>query len=325
MPQNKKTTPPEPIGDQGWFATLRLLADPTRLRIMAVLQRESLSVAEIQEALDLGQSRISTHLGLLRQGGLLADRREGKQVFYSWADGEEQEVVLSMIQSASEQPAIAEGLRLDRENLALILRRRREESERYFSNLAGRAAKNYCPGRSWHSLAAVFSEMLTNLDIADLGAGEGLVSHLLARRARSVIAVDISEKMVKVARDHARQLRLKNLEFRVGDIEAPPIAPESVDVALLSQALHHAAHPSRAIESAARILRPGGRLVILDLKQHSFDAARELYSDTWLGFREVDVMGWLKGAGLSEASVTLLDRESEPPHFQPLLASALKR
>jgi ArsR family transcriptional regulator len=166
--------------------------------------------------------------------------------------------------------------------------------------------------------------VLPPLVIADLGAGEGLLSELLARRAKKVIAVDNSEKIVAFGANKAKKNGLKNLEFRLGDLEEPPIEPQSVDLVILSQALHHAKDPGRAIAAAHAILRPGGQAMILDLLQHSFEKARELYGDTWLGFAESDLQRWLEAAGFKKIEISVVAREEQPPNFQTILAAGEK-
>jgi ubiquinone/menaquinone biosynthesis C-methylase UbiE len=160
--------------------------------------------------------------------------------------------------------------------------------------------------------------------IADLGAGEGTLSQLLAHRAKRVIAIDNSEKMVEFGGSLAREHGFKNLEYRLGDIEDPPIENRSVDLALFSQALHHASSPQRAVSSAHRILREGGRIIILDLASHSHEQARELYADVWLGFSEVDLQQILKRAGFSRIETSVVAREAQAPKFETLLATAMK-
>ena len=160
--------------------------------------------------------------------------------------------------------------------------------------------------------------------IADLGAGEGTLSQLLARGAKKVIAIDNSEKMVEFGAKLAREHGCRNLEYRLGDIEDPPIDHESVDLALFSQALHHAASPQKAVSAAHRILRDGGRVVVLDLASHSHDQARELFADVWLGFSEIELQQMLNNAGFSQIDIDVVSRESQPPNFQTLLATATK-
>src|SRR5579859_2217149 len=303
--------------------SLRALSDPTRLRIIALLEREELSVNELQEITRMGQSRISTHLGLLQEAGLLQSRRDGKRSFYKLqpdADGITLEFIQLAIRGAKELPEH----KADQINLKRILTRRNEQAQVYFNQVAGRFDRSYGPGRSWQAFGHLLLRILPPLVVADLGSGEGLLSELLARRAKKVIAVDNSEKMVAFGANKAKKNGLKNLEFRLGDLENPPIDPHSVDLVVLSQALHHAAEPARAIQSAYKILRPGGQFLVLDLLKHNFDEARELYGDRWLGFAESDLHRWLEAAGFKKIEISVVAREEQPPHFQTILAGGEK-
>jgi ubiquinone/menaquinone biosynthesis C-methylase UbiE/DNA-binding transcriptional ArsR family regulator len=302
---------------------LRALSDPTRLRIVALLERSELSVNELQEITRMGQSRISTHLGLLQESGLLESRREGKRTFYKivgQADALANEFIQLAVRGAKELP---EGS-ADHMNLKRILARRTQQAQLYFNQVAGRFDRSYGPGRSWQAFGQLLLRLLPPLVIADLGSGEGLLSELLARRAKKVIAVDNSENMVTYGAAKARKNKIKNLEFRLGELENPPIESESVDVVVLSQALHHAAVPRDGIVSASRILRPHGQVFILDLLEHNFEQARELYGDRWLGFTESDLHKWLEEAGFKKIEVTVVAREEQPPHFQTVLATGEK-
>jgi ubiquinone/menaquinone biosynthesis C-methylase UbiE/DNA-binding transcriptional ArsR family regulator len=301
----------------------RSLADPTRLRMMAVLERDELSVNELQEITRMGQSRISTHLRQLQDADLLQSRREGKRTFYKLNPGLDplgREFTQLAIRGAKE----AEEYSADQVNLKRILARRRERDQLYFNQVAGRFDRSYGPGRSWQAFGQMLLRIVPALTVADLGAGEGLLSQLLARRAKRVIAVDNSEKIVAFGAAKAKKMGLKNLEFRLGDLQAPPIDPESVDLVVLSQALHHAQDPSKTVEAAYRILRPGGHIMILDLLKHTFEQARELYGDHWLGFPESDLQRWLEGAGFKKIEVAIVASEEQPPHFQTVLAAGEK-
>ena len=303
--------------------SLRALSDPTRLRMVALLERDELSVNELQEVTRLGQSRISTHLGLLQDAGLLQSRREGKRTFYKpnlQADGAARELIQLAIRGAKELPEY-EG---DQINLKRILARRREQAQVYFNQIAGRFDRVYGPGRSWQAFGHLLLRILPPLVVADLGAGEGLLSELLARRCKKVIAVDNSEKMVAFGAAKAKKNGLKNLEFRLGDLQSPPIEPNSVDLVILSQALHHAEVPARAIGAAYKILRARGQIMILDLLKHNFDKAHELYGDRWLGFAESDLQRWLEAAGFKKIEISVVAHEEQPPHFQTLLAGGEK-
>lgn len=298
--------------------SLKLLSDPTRIRILLLLSNEPLNVAELQEILGMGQSRISTQLSQLRQEGLVTSSRSGKNNVYTISAPE------TLMQVARQAAHEIPEVEADGETLAHILRKRRDAARAYFDTLAGKFGKSYVPGRSWKSLAEAMFKILNYKVVADLGAGEGTLAQLLAPRADQVIAIDNSPNMVNFGQQLAKEHGFNNLEFRLGDIETPPIDDASVDLAIFSQALHHAEHPDRAISAAYRILKPGGALVILDLLQHSFEQARELYADTWLGFSEVELYKMMEQAGFNHIDTTIVDKESEAPHFQTLLATATK-
>jgi ArsR family transcriptional regulator len=299
---------------------LRLLADPSRLRILLLVEREELSVAELQEILGMGQSRISTHLAQLKQAGLVEDRRNGKSILYRLKPGAQANGFSEMLgvlrQAAAEIPEAEQ----DSEALRLALRRRQDKMRSYFDELAGKFGRNYVPGRSWQGLAETLLTLMPPMVIADLGAGEGTFSQLLARRSKKVIAVDNSEKMVEYGRELALKHGVKNLEYRKGDLEEVPIRDAAVDLAFFSQALHHAQHPDRAVREAWRILKPGGRIVVLDLLRHSYEEARELYADLWLGFTEVEVTRFLRQAGFKNIETSVVHSEESAPHFETLLA-----
>jgi ubiquinone/menaquinone biosynthesis C-methylase UbiE/biotin operon repressor len=303
---------------------LRLLADPTRLRLLLLLEQEELSVAELQQILGMGQSRISSHLAQLKRAGVVEDRRSGKNVYYganeNGQDSRRARVAELTRTLARELPETAR----DRTSLKLVLRKRQDKAREYFDELAGKFGRHYCPGRSWQALAHALITLLPPLTVADLGAGEGTLSQLLAKNARKVIAIDNSPKMVEFGSQLAKSHGFKNLEYRLGDIEDPPIANSSVDLAILSQALHHAIHPQRAIGAAHRLLKRGGRLVILDLLSHRFERARELYADHWLGFSEVQLHQFLEKNSFREIEVSVVAREKQSPHFQTVFATGIK-
>lgn len=303
--------------------SLRALSDPTRIRIIALLEKDELSVNELQEITRMGQSRISTHLGLLQDSELVQSRREGKRTFYKLypeSNHGAREFIELAIRGAKELPEHDS----DEINLKRILNRRREQAQVYFNQIAGRFDRVYGPGRSWQAFGHLLLRILPPLSVADLGAGEGLLSELLARRCKKVIAVDNSERIVEFGAAKAKKNNLKNLEFRLGDLQNPPIEAHSVDLVILSQALHHAEDPNRAIEAAYKLLRPHGQIMILDLLKHNFDKARELYGDRWLGFPESDLHRWLEQAGFKKIEINVVAREEQPPHFETVLAGGEK-
>lgn len=302
--------------------SLRALSDSTRLRIMALLERDELSVNELQEVTRMGQSRISTHLRLLQESGLLQSRREGKRAFYqlnAHAGALAREFIALAVRGAGEM----HEHQADQVNLKRILARRKEQAQVFFNQVAGRFDRVYGPGRSWQAFGHLLLRMLPAITVADLGAGEGLLSELLARRCKKVIAVDNSEKIVAFGAAKARKNGLKNLEFRLGNLQNPPIEPNTVDLVILSQALHHAEDPAATLASAAKLLKLGGQILLLDLLAHKFDKARELYGDRWLGFAESDLHRWLEAAGFKKIEISIVAAEEQPPHFQTILAGAV--
>ena len=300
--------------------SLRAISDPTRLRLLLLLLEEELTVAELQEILGMGQSRISASLALLKREAIARNRRVGKNIFYS-VRPETVSALRSILEAARRE--LPEAIN-DTAALTLALHKRKDKAAEYFNKLAGKFGRTYIPGRSWQALAHALLRLLPAMVIADLGAGEGTLSQLLARGAKKVIAIDNSEKMVEFGANLAREHGFTNLEYRLGDIEDPPIERESVDLALFSQALHHASSPQKAVTAAHRILRDGGRIVVLDLASHSHEEARELYADVWLGFSEAELQQLFTKAGFSQIEISIVSRETEVPNFQTLLATATK-
>jgi ubiquinone/menaquinone biosynthesis C-methylase UbiE/biotin operon repressor len=304
---------------------LRVVADSNRLRILLLLQGEELSVAELQEILGMGQSTISTHLSQLRQAGIVEDRRTGKSSLYRLAPadslGGAGEVLAGSLASARIELPEAES---DQAAMRRVLKKRLDKMRTFFDSVAGRLGMDYVPGKSWKGLAEALLSLLPPMVIADLGAGEGGVSLLLAQRARQVIAVDTSAKMIEVGREQAARQGVKNVEYRLGDMEDVPIETGGVDVTFFSQSLHHALHPERALHEAWRILRPGGRVVILDLVKHRFEEAREMYADEWLGFTEAELEVMLERAGFGDLRSSVAHKEPASPHFQTLLVVGQK-
>ena len=295
---------------------LRVVADPNRLRILLLLRSEELSVAELQEILAMGQSTISTHLSQLKQADLVEDRRTGKSSLYSLrldpADG----VLGGLLQQAKDE--IPEAVP-DQAAMRRVVKKRQDRMRSFFDSVAGRLGKDYVPGKSWKGVAEALLRLMPPMVIADLGAGEGVFALLLAERAVKVIAVDTSARMIEVGRELALRHGVRNIEYRLGDMEELPIEDAAVDLVFFSQSLHHALHPERAIQEASRILKPGGRIVVLDLLKHRFEEARELYADEWLGFSEAELEAMLEKAGFSSLQTSVVHKEPETPQFQTLL------
>jgi ArsR family transcriptional regulator len=334
--------------------TLRVVADPNRLRILLLLRGEELSVAELQEILTMGQSTISTHLSQLKQAGLVEDRRTGKSNLYRMAPtladdhdalkGHDFSRANTAMKGAgplgpegsspngdrfinhllAEAKAEIPEAPADQAAMRRVLRKRQDKMRTFFDSVAGRLGKDYVPGKSWKSMAEALLRLMPPMVIADLGAGEGAFALLLAQRAKKVIAVDTSAKMIEVGREQALRHGLDNVDYRLGDMEELPIDSASVDLVFFSQSLHHALHPERAATEASRILVPGGRIVILDLVKHRFEEARELYADEWLGFSESEIESILEKSAFTQIQTSIVHKDPDPPHFQTLLAVANK-
>ena len=304
------------------FKSLRILGDANRVRVFRLLDREELSVADLQEITGMGQSRISMQLAQLKGAGFAQQRRVGQKNLYKSATPPGAQALLQEVlqRSAAEIPQSAH----DDEALQLLLEKRGDALKAHFDELAGRFGRDYVPGRSWKALSEMFLRLLPPLEIADLGAGEATLSLLLAGRAKRVIAVDNSPRMREYGATLAAQNGLTNLDYRLGDMEALPLDAGEVDLVLMHQTLHHALHPRRALGEAFRVLKSGGQMVIFDLNRHEFEAARELYADVWLGFSSVELLQMLREAGFEDAEVSRVDREEAPPHFETIIALARK-
>lgn len=299
----------------------RALADEVRLRILGALQSAELSVAELVEVLHLPQSTVSRHLKPLREAGLVETRREGTSVYYRrGALLAEPDLAGLLDKRLRELPsAPRDGAAVRR-----VLDQRRKRSHEFFEKVAGRYGGLTQPGGGWEALSAALAAGFAGQDVADLGCGEGALALLLARFAKSVTAVDQSRAMLRQVRERAREAGVgARVKVAEGDLEGLPLRDRSVDAAFLSQALHHAARPPHAVAEAARILRPGGRLVVLDLERHEQDWVREQWADQWLGFEEREIREWMEQAGLQpEVSRRL---SGAAPELAVLLAVGRKR
>ncbi|MEM6820715.1 MAG: metalloregulator ArsR/SmtB family transcription factor [Verrucomicrobiota bacterium] len=304
-------------------ALWQALNETTRVRLVALLSDAELSVSELQKITMLSQSLISSHLGVLRKADLVSTRKEGKSIYYQLKptlSPKVQAIISACLNTLNEIPECQN----DKAELKNTLSRRREAAQNYFNKIAGKMGKAYCPGRTWSAVGPLLAHLVGDVTVADLGAGEGWLSLLLAQRARNVIAIDSSPKMVEFAEEQLRGNKITNVEYRLGNLENPPLEPDSVDIVIFSQALHHAESPDLAIKRGATLLKQGGVLVILDLQKHQFEKAREIYHDYWMGFAESDLQNWLRAAGLTKLLIQALEPDPNDPVFVPILASGCK-
>lgn len=296
---------------------LRALGDETRLRLLHLLSLEELSCSELMEVLNMGQSRVSTHLNLLKEAGLVVDRRAGRRSLYSPAGGATApwvEHVLAQAHGSPEFEADAAGV--------ISLRARRQaESRAYFDRVAASFGEQILPGRTWEGLSRALLRLAPRARYVDIGVGDGLLTLMLAEAAESVTAVDISPQMLEQLRRRAERKGIANLVTVEGEIEDLPLESASFDVAVLSQALHHAAAPERALSEARRVLAPGGRLLVIDLLAHAEEWVREKHQHLQLGFSEAQLAALCEGAGFREVAVQRAARDPQPPHFMTLVAT----
>ncbi|HPL28106.1 MAG TPA: metalloregulator ArsR/SmtB family transcription factor [Anaerolineae bacterium] len=290
------------------------MADETRLRIIRALLECPLTVGELTEVLDLPQSTVSRHLGVLRRGELVADRRDGTYIWYSLSEGLlHDEHLAAVVRAAVGRLAQAQA---DGERQAAVLEARRARTQGFFDALAGSYHNLAKPGGGAEGLAIAMAMALPPGTAIDLGAGEGDITLALARLGHRVIAVDAAPAMLRTLEARACAAGLRNVEAQGGELEALPLATGLGDLVLLSQTLHHTRRPEVALREAARVARPGGRVVVLDLLRHEQEWVRERLGDLWLGFEPAALQAWLAAAGLGDVVVETV----EVPGGLPLLA-----
>jgi SAM-dependent methyltransferase len=318
---------------QSASALFRLLGDEARLRILRLLSEERLNVSELTGILAIAQSGVSRHLGLLKDAGLIAEQREGGYTYFSPADGLLEgdrahggtngfAALGPLLRAEFATAARTETGRADDARLAEVRRLRKENFEAHAGPDTNE--RQLVPGRSWAAWSRALGHLLPPLRVADIGCGEGYLTIEASRWAAKVIAVDRSDAVLKKARALASRRRVRNVIWKRGELERLPLRDGSVDVALLSQALHHAPEPARAVAEAARIVAPGGRVLVLDLREHDERWVRSRLGDRWLGFSDDTLARFLKDAGLSDIKVTVGARRTGDP-FTVLVASGAKR
>jgi DNA-binding transcriptional ArsR family regulator/precorrin-6B methylase 2 len=297
---------------------LRALADPTRVRLLRLLQEDELTVAELVRVTGLPQPRVSTHLARLREAGLVRDRRSGAASFYAIAETGASEMSRSLcelLRRGTDDPV----LRADRDRAREVVSAR---GQSWADSVAGQMERHYSPGRTWESALRALLGLLQLGDVIDIASGDGALAELLAARARSVVCVDISPRVV--AAGQRRLAHLPHVSFEVGDMHALGLTPQRFDAALLMHALSYAHDPAEVIREAARVLRPGGRLVAVALHAHTHEAAARAYGHVQAGF-EVDALHDLaQGAGLAVELCARTSRERRAPHFETITLHARK-
>lgn len=309
---------------KGTSLLFRLLGDEARLRLLRVLARDHFNVKELTGILGLAQSGVSRHLGLLKEAGLVDEEREGAFTYYRLAPGTRasDNPLWTLLEAEFARAEGSAALKADEARLQEVLRLRRENFDRH-AGPDTRDGRQLVPGRSWAAWSRALGMLLPACDVADLGCGEGYLSLEAAQWARKVVAVDRSADVLNRAKALAARRHIRNVTWRRGELERLPVEDGSVDVALLSQALHHAGEPARAVGEAVRILKEGGRVLVLDLRTHEESWVRESLGDRWQGFAEHDLQGLLENAGLTDVRVRVGARTPGDP-FVVLLAVGTK-
>jgi ubiquinone/menaquinone biosynthesis C-methylase UbiE/DNA-binding transcriptional ArsR family regulator len=305
---------------EAWSSRLKVLADPTRVRLLALLEGEELTVAELSAITRLAQPRVSTHLAKLKEAGLVRDRRAGVSAYYRF-DHESldpaQRALWQALSTGSDDPL----LRQDAERVPAVLASRAAD-QNWADSVAGDMERHYSPGRTWEALARSALPLLETGDVLDIASGDGVLAELLAPHAHRYVCVDASPRVVAAAAERLR--RFRNVEVREGDMHALPFADASFDLVVLMHALTYADKPAQAVADAARVLRPGGRLLLSSLARHEHQSVVQAYGHANLGFGDRELRRFVSKAGLELLNAETVTREKRPPHFEVISMIARK-
>lgn len=305
---------------EGWSSRLKVFADATRVRLLALLEREELTVAELSAITRLAQPRVSTHLAKLKEAGLVRDRRAGVSAYYRFDDSaldSAQRALWQTLREGSDDPLLRQDA--DRVNEVLASR---AADQNWADSVAGDMERHYSPGRTWEAMARSALPLLEPGDVLDIASGDGVLAELLAPHSHRYVCLDSSTKVVLAASERLR--KLKNVEVREGDMHALPFADEQFDLVVLMHALTYAEHPAQAVLEASRVLRPGGRLLLTSLAKHEHRTAVEGFGHVNLGFGEKELSRFATRAGFDIVSCETVTRERRPPHFEVIALIARK-
>lgn len=297
---------------ESWSAQLKVFADATRVRLLALLAREELTVAELSSITRLAQPRVSTHLARLKDAGLVRDRRAGVSAYYRFDEQALEPAQLAlwrMLGDGSDDPL----LRQDAERVPGVLASRAAE-QNWADTVAGDMERHYSPGRTWEALARSALPLMETGDVLDIASGDGVLAELIAPHARRYVCLDASSKVVLAASERLR--RLGNVEVHEGNMHALPFDDAHFDLVVLMHALTYADEPAKAVAEAARVLRPGGRLLLTSLGRHEHRGVVDAYGHVNLGFADKELQRYIARAGLEVLSSGTVTRERRPPHFE---------
>ncbi len=305
---------------EAWSTRLKVFADATRVRLLALLAREELTVAELSAITQLAQPRVSTHLAKLKEAGLVRDRRAGVSAYYRFDEDNLDTVQRELwrsLRDGSDDPL----LRQDAERVAGVLANRAAD-QNWADSVAGDMERHYSPGRTWEALARTALPLLWPGDVLDIASGDGVLAELLSPHADRYVCIDSSQRVVAAASERLR--RFENVEVREGDMHALPFADASFDLVVLMHALTYAARPAQAVAEAARVLKPGGRLLLSSLARHEHRSVVEAYGHVNLGFTGKELRKFAEKAGLSIANCETVTRERRPPHVEVISLTGVK-
>ena len=305
---------------EAWSTRLKVFADATRVRLLALLAREELTVAELSAITQLAQPRVSTHLAKLKEAGLVRDRRAGVSAYYRFDEDNLDTVQRELwrsLRDGSDDPL----LRQDAERVAGVLANRAAD-QNWADSVAGDMERHYSPGRTWEALARTALPLLETGDVLDIASGDGVLAELLSPLAKRYICIDTSARVVAAAGERLR--RFPNVEVREGDMHALPFKDASFDLVVLMHALTYSTKPAQAVAEAARVLRRGSRLLLSSLARHEHRSVVEAYGHVNLGFSEKELRKFAEKAGLEIANAETVTRERRPPHFEVLSLTAVK-
>jgi SAM-dependent methyltransferase len=298
----------------------RLLSDSTRLRLLRILATDRFNVTELTGILGVAQSNVSRHLGLLKDAGLVSEERQAGYVYYRLPEdvrANGQGALWALLDTHFESAATDRAVRADQSRMQEVLRLRKENFETHGDQ------RQLVPGRSWAAWSRALGHLLPPLDVADIGCGEGYLTLEAARWARTVVGIDRSSDVLERAKALAARRHVTNVHWKTGDLARLPLKDASVDVALFSQSLHHASDPASALAESVRVLRPGGRVLLLDLREHDQGWVRSRFGDRHLGFSSAGLETLLGHAGLSDVRVTVGASKAGDP-FAVLIGSGVK-
>lgn len=300
-------------------ALLRLLSDPTRVRLLALLEREELTVAELSAVMRLAQPRVSTHLAKLKEADLVRDRRAGVSAYYR-VNTELDTRSAALLHSLHAN--VDDGLLDDDAQRLPTVLARRARAEGWADSVAGDMERHYSPGRTWEALARALTGLIEVGDVLDIASGDGVLAELLAPHAHSILCLDASDRVVTAARKRLKAQR--NVEVRLGDMHALDVGDRRFDLVLLMHALTYSEQPAKVIVEAARTLKPGGRLLATTLARHAHRNTVVPFDHRNLGFRDEELREFARKAGLKVLSCERVTRERRPPHFEVLSLLARK-